>query len=292
MICRKKEANDRTVFVYVGVIFNIFLNAAFAPLLDRRHSVHREMCVICNLSVPSCFHQVWRPNHRGSTSCSPPATTSIYPPALLRGDSCRGQTTGGPSWTAKGSEALLSPTCPGHCRDTIAVPVGAQARRSGCVLPEFLSEKVPWCFTNLLHSVERGFSFVWPQGGNIRPSTKLCTITTFTETRSHLTWIHRKCKRAVYCDLWTFLCTVKHISVCLWRTHSVIPQKVFCSLMETVYWCFLKNVIYASWLRHWWERNTAHRLMHVAKRVTGIDYSGWVVWKFRLVEWFVPLDFV
>ena len=48
--------------------------------------------------------QEWSPSQRGSTSCSPPATTSISPPACPRDDSCRGRTTGGPSWTARGSE--------------------------------------------------------------------------------------------------------------------------------------------------------------------------------------------
>ena len=74
--------------------------------------------------------QEWSPSQRGSTSCSPPATTSTNPPARPRDDSCLGQTTGGPSWTARGSEdtpvyessIITAPVC-------VCVCVCVQARR-------------------------------------------------------------------------------------------------------------------------------------------------------------------
>ncbi|XP_068438588.1 5'(3')-deoxyribonucleotidase, mitochondrial-like isoform X2 [Clinocottus analis] len=50
------------------------------------------------------YEKAWIPNRRGSTSCSPPATTSTFTSGPPRGGSCLGRTTGGPSWTAKGSE--------------------------------------------------------------------------------------------------------------------------------------------------------------------------------------------
>ncbi|KAM7371176.1 hypothetical protein PAMP_010667 [Pampus punctatissimus] len=50
--------------------------------------------------------QARSPNQHGSTSYSPPATTSTFPSAPHRDACCLGQTTGAPSWTAKGSEEL------------------------------------------------------------------------------------------------------------------------------------------------------------------------------------------
>lgn len=63
-------------------------------------------CLLCNV-WSLCSYQVWRINRRGNTSCSPPATTSTSPPAPPRDASCPGRTTGGPFWTAEGSEEPL-----------------------------------------------------------------------------------------------------------------------------------------------------------------------------------------
>ncbi|XP_068161967.1 uncharacterized protein [Antennarius striatus] len=50
------------------------------------------------------YEKAWSPNLRGSTSCSQPAITSIFPPTNPRDDSTPGRMTGGPSWTANASE--------------------------------------------------------------------------------------------------------------------------------------------------------------------------------------------
>lgn len=83
-----------------------------------------------------CPEQAWSPHRRGNTSCTPPATTSICPSVPPRDGCGLGQTTGGASWTVRGSEGNLP--APRHPRDR-------GKRKSGVIVPllRLLQRRVP-----------------------------------------------------------------------------------------------------------------------------------------------------
>lgn len=148
--------------------------------------------------------QAWRPNLRGSTSCSPPATTSTFLLAPPRDDSFPGRTTGGPCWTAKGSEEAPSPT--GHTSSLHSGLTKHRRYRSHCGGNE--GGKVKYkdgsdqlninnnniqvgCFTKsrlLMLNWERTFTCLttWGHSGTER-EVGLTTTTNFTETTNSLT---------------------------------------------------------------------------------------------------------
>lgn len=93
-----------------ALVYAVLSGASFVPYCD--------MCVVvtCVKPIVPSPYQAWSPILHGSTSCSPPVITSTSPPALHRGGCSPGRTTGGPSWTAGGSDGGLEGGRTSDCR--------------------------------------------------------------------------------------------------------------------------------------------------------------------------------
>lgn len=136
-----------------------------------------DMCVVVTCVTPfvSSPNQAWSPILHGSTSCSPPATISTWPPARHRDDCSPGRTTGGPSWIARGSDGGRA----GGWDGGLTAPEAPQrAFRCGGSRPPLFARQLQHgrgeadrLFSVLsLASVGKGRSPFWPHGGALRPA--------------------------------------------------------------------------------------------------------------------------